>query len=118
MIIDPDKGYGTIQQQEAQRPATQETQLTPEMLQQLMELGVLDEKGTLLQDQLAMAQALRAGVGKKQYSTGLGGALGAAGDILNTINAKRETDAIRQQQEQMLKEKATGRGQFAKLWGF
>jgi hypothetical protein len=101
------------------QPATGgQQQITPEMLQQLMQLGVFDEKGQQLQDQLAMAQALRAGVGKRQYSTGLGGAFGAMGDILNTINAKRETDAVRQQQDQLLQDKAAGRGQFAKLWGF
>jgi hypothetical protein len=120
MMIDPNKQISSTTESALDpflEPYSQQ-KITPEILQQLMALGVLDEKGQLLQDQLAMAQALRGGVGKKQYQTGIGGAFGAAADILNTINAQRQTDEARRQQEELLKQKAAGREQFAKLWGY
>lgn len=84
-------------------------QMSPEELEQLLGLGTLDERGGMLQQQMAQAEALRQPSGQ-QYSTGWGAALGGVGDLTRQIAGTRQMDALRQQQEAILGKKDAGRG--------
>ena len=88
--------------------------LTPEELAQLMGMGTLDEQGSLLERQMAQAQALRQPSGQ-HYSTGLGAAFGGAGDILRSIQGVMQENRLRPKQESLLKQKEEGRRLFADL---
>jgi hypothetical protein len=74
--------------------------LTPEQLQALMEFGAgqgaFSEQDRAIQQQLAQADALR-NRHLSQHSTGIGGGLGAMGDILNAYVGKRDQTAARAQ---------------------
>lgn len=85
------------------------SQMSPEELEQLLNLGTMDERGALLQQQMAQAEALRQPSGR-QYSTGLGAALGGIGDLTRQIAGTRQMDTLRQQQEALLGKKDAGRG--------
>lgn len=83
--------------------------LSPEELQQLLGLGTLDERGALLSNQMAQADALMQPQGR-QYSTGLGAALGGIGDLTRQIAGTRQQEALLKQQEALLGKKDAGRG--------
>lgn len=85
------------------------SQMSPEELEQLLGMGTLDERGAMLNQQMAQAEALRQPSGQ-QHSTGWGAALGGVGDMARQIAGTRQMDALRQQQEALLGKKDAGRG--------
>jgi hypothetical protein len=88
------------------------SQMTPEELEELLALGTLDERGGLLQQQMAQAEALRQPSGR-QHSTGLGAALGGIGDLTKFIGGTRQMDDLRAKQEALMGQKDAGRGLYA-----
>lgn len=87
------------------------SQFSPEELAELIGLGTLDERGALLQDQMAQAQALRqpqAG----HHTTGMGAALGGLGDVVRGFAGARQTTALGAQQAELLGQKDKGREMF------
>ena len=91
------------------------SQLPPEALAQLMELGVLDEQGAQLEQQMQQAQALRHSAGAQQQSTGLGAGLAGLGDILNAVRGGLQSRDLRRQQQELLGKKTSGRSVLADL---
>lgn len=87
--------------------------LPPEVQEQLLGMGTLDERGALLQQQMAQAEALRQPSGK-QYSTGLGAALGGMGDLARTIGGTMDMSRLQKEQEALLGKKDAGRMSFAR----
>lgn len=59
--------------------------MSPEQRQQLLGLGVIDEEQALLQQQMAMADALRQGSGQ-QYTSPFAAAVGGLGDVVGNIS--------------------------------
>lgn len=90
------------------------SQLTPEQLQQLLSLGTLDEQGSLLEQQLAQAQALRNPMGG-QRSTGLGAGIAALGDTLRGVSGAIQEGRIRKEQEALIPKRQSGRSILADL---
>lgn len=88
------------------------SQMSPEELEQLLGLGTLDERGGMLNQQMAQAEALRQPSGR-QATTGWGAAFGGAADGLRNIQGMQQMDAIRKQQEALLGKKDAGRGLYA-----
>jgi hypothetical protein len=90
------------------------TQLSPELMQQLMALSTLDEEGQGYDEQLAQAQALMQPVGGG-HTTGLGAALGGIGDVLRSgIGAYKGSQAHKSKSE-LLGKKTAGRNAYANL---
>lgn len=87
--------------------------LPPEVQEQLLGMGTLDERGALLQQQMAQAEALRQPSGK-QYSTGLGAALGGLGDVTRMIGGTMDMGRLQKEQEALLGKKDAGRMSFAR----
>lgn len=83
--------------------------MSPEELQQILGLGTMDERGALLQQQMAQAEALRQPSGR-QYSTGWGAALGGLGDAAKFIAGSRQMDKTQAGLEELLGKKDAGRG--------
>ncbi|WFG54196.1 hypothetical protein Mx9_p89 [Myxococcus phage Mx9] len=84
-------------------------QMTPEELEQLIGLGTLDERQSLLDKQMAQAEALMQ-QGGGRYSTPLGAALGGlAGVGQSVMGTKQQQDAM-EQQRAILGQKDVGRG--------
>lgn len=55
--------------------------MTPEMQNQMLAMGTLDERQAMLDRQMQQAELLKQGSGK-QYSTGMGAALGGLADVI------------------------------------
>lgn len=93
---------------------------TPEEQQQamdaLMELGILDEQDSGLQEQLAQVQALQSR-GAQNYGGGVAGLLGAGSDILGAVLARRRADQLRGERKGLLDKKVAGRKRYAGLFG-
>lgn len=87
---------------------------TPEELEQLFGMGTLDERGGLLDQQLAQAMALRQG-GGRQHTTGAGAALGGIGDVLNGVRSFQQEQQIRGQQQDLLGQKDAGRNLYVEM---
>lgn len=87
------------------------SQMSPEELEQLLGMGTLDERGGMLQQQMAQAEALRQPSGR-QASTGWGAAFGGIADGLRNIQGTQQMDTLRQQQEALLNKKDAGRGKY------
>jgi hypothetical protein len=87
---------------------------SPEELEQLMGMGTLDEKGGLLEQQMAQAQALRSNH-SQGHSTGLGAGLGGLADILNGYASGRQQKETGEQQQALLAQKDSGRNLYADL---
>lgn len=85
------------------------SQMTPEELEQIFGMGTLDERGALLNQQMAQAEALRQSSGK-QYSTGLGAALGGLGDVTRMVGGTMDMNRLQKEQEALLGKKDAGRG--------
>lgn len=90
------------------------SQLSPQQLQALMDMGVLDEQGSQLEEQMQQAQALAQAPGRR-YETPAGAALGGLGDILRTGSAHAQEKDLRQKQDELLGKKTKGRKTFADL---
>lgn len=87
------------------------SQLDPDTLQQLLGMGTLDERGQLLQQQQAMAQALRQPQGGG-YSS-VGGAIGAGlGDLVRGIGGGIASADLMKQQQALLGQKDAGRSAY------
>lgn len=69
----------------------------PELLRQLAGMPGLSEEDDILQQQLAQTEALRQGSGR-QYTTGLGAALGGLGDALKGTVGAFAANAVRDKQ--------------------
>lgn len=87
--------------------------LPPEVQEMLMGMGTLDERGALLQQQMAQAEALRQPSGR-QYSTGLGAALGGIGDFARQVAGTRGMDKAQGDLAALLDKKDAGRMAYAK----
>lgn len=90
--------------------------MPPEMVDQLLGLSVMGEKGGLLQEQLAQAQAMGQPSGR-QFSTGMGAGLGGLGDLLRQLGGGLREKDLRGQQSALLSEKLAGRKALAGLIG-
>jgi hypothetical protein len=87
---------------------------SPEELEQLMGLGTLDERGALLDGQLAQAQALRTN-NSQGHSTGLGAGLGGLSDVLNAYSSVRDQKAVGAEQQALAGKKDAGRNLYVEL---
>lgn len=86
--------------------------LPPEALQQLLALGTLDERGQLLANQMAQAQALQ-NHATAQRGT-VGGAIGSGlGGVVDAIRGGLAENQLRQQQQSLLGQKDAGRSAYA-----
>lgn len=90
--------------------------LSEEELQQLMDLGVLDDQGNLLGEQLAQAQAVRNSPGPEGRDSGR--VYTAASPIEHAVHAwqgikaGKDIEKIGQQQQGLLAEQGAGRKTF------
>lgn len=91
--------------------------LTSSTMHQLMALGGLDDKAVSLDEQMALANALRQGMGQK-HSTGLGGAFGALGDALSGYHSGKLMRDVKSGREALAGERTAGREELAKLLGY
>lgn len=89
-------------------------QASPEELEQLMGLGTMDERGGLLEQQLAQAQALRTN-NSQGHSTGLGAAFGGVADMLNGYASGAQQKGLGAQQQGLLGQKDAGRNLYLEL---
>jgi hypothetical protein len=87
--------------------APQPQQFSPEVWAQLVEMGVVDDRGQILDQQLAQAIAMRHEPSQRHSTLG-GGALGAAGDILQSANSYAREASLRKDQQKLLDEKKAG----------
>jgi hypothetical protein len=91
--------------------------LTPEQLQQLMQLGSMDEQDADLQQQLAQAQAL--GAPTEQHAlTPTAAVLGGLGNIFKGLTAHRQEGDIRRKRDDLQRKKSEARQLFAQQLGF
>lgn len=88
------------------------SQLSPEDLEQLFGLGTLDERGDLLSQQMAMAEALRRPSGQ-QHTTPIGAALGGIADVAGAWGGSLAEQKLQGQQADLLKQKDAGRKAYA-----
>lgn len=89
--------------------------LSPEELQQLMGMTTLDERGGVIQDQIAQALAMRQPV-SGQHSTGMGAALGGLGDVLGNIGGGIQNKMLRGEQQGNLAKKDAGNSLYGSVW--
>lgn len=90
------------------------SQLSPEEIAELMGMGTLDERGSLLDQQLAQAQALRQPQ-SGPHSTGMGAALGGLGDAVRSFSGGIQELGLRDQQRGLLNQKDQGRQKFLEM---
>lgn len=87
------------------------SQMDPETLKQLLGMGTLDERGQLLQQQMAQAEALRQPQGGN-YSS-VGGAIGGGiGDVLRGLGGGLAQAGLGEQQQALLGQKDMGRNAY------
>ena len=87
--------------------------LTPDQLQQLMQLGSLDEEGGQLQDQLAQAQALQSAPMTHHVSP-FGAAFGGLAGAINSYRGAKEEKSLRARQQDISKQKQDARALYAR----
>lgn len=97
--------------QYGQQAVPNASQMTPEQLQQWMELSGMDEQGQDLDAQLAQAQALRQP--QSPHTSGWGAALGGIGDIINTANSGMQSKDIQGKKKTLLQQKLDARKSYA-----
>lgn len=90
------------------------SQMTPEQLDALMELGVLDDQDSQLQQQMAQAQALQQ-PSEHQYRTPAGALIGGLGNIFNAGMGGYQQTQIQKQQQDILDKKRKGRKLYAEM---
>lgn len=87
--------------------------LSPDELEQLLGMGTLDERGALLQQQQAQAEALRQKPGMAMgHVSPWGAALAGLGDVANQVRGGVQGQAAGQGLESLLGKKDAGRGAF------
>ncbi len=89
------------------------SQLTPEQLSALLQGGTLQDKGTLLQQQLA--DLLGSGMQHQEHSTPLGAGLGGIAEALDGTANAFHAKALRGQQQQNLDAQGKLMGDFGAL---
>lgn len=82
--------------------------LPPEVLDQLLNLGIAGDQGGILDQQIQQAQALRKPSGVP-HTTGAGAALGAFADTLNAGAGGVREAQLRKQQQELLAQQVAGR---------
>ena len=87
-------------------------QMTPEELEQLLGMGTLDERQNMLGHQMAQAEILKQGSGK-QYSTGMGAALGGLADVIRAGQGQYQMQQAQAGMEDLLGQKDAGRALYA-----
>jgi hypothetical protein len=90
------------------------SRLTPEQLQQMMELGSLDEQGGLLHEQMAQAEALRKPSGVQGYGAA-GGLFHGLADGINNISGAIRQKQLYGEQKDLLGKKTKGRSTLVEL---
>lgn len=90
------------------------SKLSPEQLQQLMDLGALDEQGGDIDKQMQQAMALQAPAAQ-QHTTGAGATFGSLGNIINGMRGGLQQKDLQAQQKDILKQKTDARTLYAKL---
>jgi hypothetical protein len=90
--------------------------LTQEQLQQLMQLGSMDEQDADLQQQLAQAQALGAPT-EEHHLTPAAAALGGLGNLFRGLSSHRKEGDIRRQRDDLQRKKSEARQLFAQQMG-
>lgn len=88
------------------------SQMSPEELEELLRLGTLDERGALLEQQLAQAQALRQPDNRQHYS-GFAGAMAGLSNAANNVYGAYQQKKLGEQQQALLGQKDAGRGLYA-----
>lgn len=92
------------------------SQYTREQLNQLIQLGTLDEQQNGFQDQLEKAQAFRNEPGQQRRSP-WGAALESIGGLVRGVRGKIDEDSARKSIADVLSKKQAGRGVFASILG-
>ncbi len=87
--------------------------IPPEQLQKMLGLGSMDERGDLIQQQMAQAMALRK-PSQVQHSTGMGAAFGGLADVINGATGTYQMGQLQKQQGALLDQKDAGRGDYVK----
>lgn len=85
--------------------------LSPEQRQQLLGLGVIDEEQALLQQQMAMADALRQGSGQ-QYTSPFAAAVGGLGDVVGNISGAVKQEGLMDDLQANVGRRVEGRDAF------
>lgn len=86
-----------------------------QLMDALMELGVLDDQDNMLQEQVARTQALQ-DRGAQNWGPGAAGPIGAGVDILGGILAARKQAQLRDERKGLLDKKRAGRKGFASFF--
>ena len=87
------------------------SQLSPEQLAQYLGLSTLEGEGSMLERQLAQAQALQQPIGQR-HTTTLGSAFGAAGDVMRGIRGGLDERSLRAQQQGLVGKEKQGLSDF------
>lgn len=89
------------------------SELSEEDLQALLELGILDDQGSMLSDQLAQANAVRNRPMPQAQSNGrvttAANPLEYMGYVMQTKKAEEEAAALQRRQEDLLRKQLEGR---------
>ena len=86
--------------------------MTPEEQNQLLAMGTLDERQAMLDRQMQQAELLKQGSGK-QYSTGMGAALGGLADVIRAGQGQYQMQQAQTGMEDLLGQKDAGRALYA-----
>lgn len=89
--------------------------LPPEVLEQLIGLGTLDEQQALLEQQMQQAQALRGSGMAQGHRTGVGAGLAGLGDVLNGVRGGLDAQRLQGEMGGLLEQKKKGRSVYADL---
>lgn len=93
-------------------------QFSPEQLQQLIQLGTVDEQQQGFQEQLAQAEALRQhAMQQGQHRSPLAAGIGAIGNVVGGVRGRLDSDAARKGIADALSRKTAGRTAFANMLG-
>jgi hypothetical protein len=92
------------------------SQLSPEDMDLLMELGIVPEQQAMLAEQMAQAEAL-AKPQHRGHTTPGGIALGGIADLLNSGNSRLKQQKLREEQMGLLGKQKAGRGVYGGLLG-
>ncbi len=90
------------------------SQLTPEQIQQLLQLGTMDEQDQAIMEQLRAAQALQQSQ-SGGHRTALAAGIGGLGDAFRAFGGTMKERQARAQRSELLDKKRAGRELFAKL---
>lgn len=83
-----------------------------QLIQELMDLGSMDEQGNQYERMIQQAAALR-NVKPSEHTTALGAILGGVGDVAQTVGGGLEQNAIMAKQRQLAPQRARAGAQYA-----